>query len=43
MLLIIKGHHSLQDGVSGMVVTAASSEEYSKDYFIPSKDIKFAQ
>lgn len=34
-----KAHHALMDGVSGVLVTAAGSNEYSKDYFLASKDI----
>ena len=35
---IWKCHHSFMDGVSCMSLTAASSSDYSRDYFVKSKD-----
>lgn len=36
-----KGHHALCDGVSIMCLSLAMSEEYSRDYFVKSKDAKW--
>jgi hypothetical protein len=38
VIQIWKCHHSFMDGVSCMALTAASTKEYSRDYFVKSKD-----
>jgi len=40
-MIIFKAHHSFCDGVSIMCMTLALSEEYSRDYFVKSKDAKW--
>jgi hypothetical protein len=40
---IWKCHHSFMDGVSCIMLTAASSGEYSRDYFVKSKDATLLQ
>ena len=40
---IWKSHHSFMDGVSGMALTASSTKEYKRDYFIAGKDATFWQ
>ena len=42
-LLIWKCHHSFCDGVSVMCMTLALTQDYSRDYFIASKDASFLQ
>ena len=42
-LSIWKCHHSFMDGVSCMALTAASSDEYGRDYFVKSKDATLLQ
>ena len=42
-LTIWKAHHSFMDGVSCISLTAATSAEYSRDYFVKSKDATFLQ
>mmetsp|Transcript_12966 Transcript_12966/g.20083 ORF Transcript_12966/g.20083 Transcript_12966/m.20083 type:complete len:112 (-) Transcript_12966:785-1120(-) len=37
-VLFFKAHHSFCDGVSIMCLTLAMSEEFSRDYFIKSRD-----
>jgi len=37
--MIWKIHHSLMDGVSAIMLSTAMSDEYKKDYFIPTKDV----
>ena len=38
-----KSHHSMMDGVSCMALTAASSKEFKRDYFVNSKDATYLQ
>jgi hypothetical protein len=40
---IWKCHHSFMDGVSCMALTAASCAEFSRDYFVKSKDATLLQ
>ena len=40
---IWKCHHSFMDGVSCISLTAAMSNEYSRDYFVKSKDATLLQ
>lgn len=40
---IWKCHHSLMDGVSCMALAASSTKEYSREYFVKSKDATFLQ
>lgn len=43
LIAIWKSHHCLMDGVSSIFVTAASSNEFDKSYFIPSRAISFPE
>lgn len=40
---IWKCHHSFMDGVSCMALTASSSREFKRDYFVKSKDASYLQ
>lgn len=40
-IMIWKNHHSLCDGVSIMSFNLAVSADYSRDYFVKSKDLSF--
>lgn len=39
LIQIWKCHHSFMDGVSSMVLTAGSTEEFNKDYFVGIKEV----
>lgn len=39
MIIIWKVNHCLMDGISAIMLFTAMSEEFNRDYFIPSKDI----
>ena len=40
-MCIFKANHALCDGVSIMCLSMAMAEEYSRDYFIKSKDARW--
>ena len=43
LIAIWKSHHCLMDGVSSIMVTAATSNEYDKSYFVPSRNVSFLE